>query len=91
MNNEPILNKSQTDWTKLDTMEDEDIDFSDCQEITPEMLKSATIRRGVKSTPEKETVTLQLDVDVLTWFKTQGTSYQNQINALLRAYMEAHQ
>jgi hypothetical protein len=28
---------------------------------------------------------------VLDWFKAQGGGYQNQINALLRAYMEAHQ
>ena len=59
--------------------------------ITPEMLKSATVRRGVKSPSQKESVTLQIDTDVLNWFKAKGTSYQNQINALLRAYMEAHQ
>lgn len=91
MNNEPTLNKSLTDWTRLDNMQDENIDFSDCPEITPEMFKSATVNRGVKSSSQKETVTLQLDTDVLTWFKTKGTSYQNQINALLRAYMEANQ
>lgn len=48
MNNEPTLNKSLTDWTKLDRMEDEEIDFSDCPEITPEMLESATVRPGKK-------------------------------------------
>ena len=72
-------------------MQDEDLDFSDCPEITPEMLKSATVRRGVKSPPQKESVTLQIDTDVLNWFKTKGTSVSNQINALLRAYMEADQ
>jgi uncharacterized protein (DUF4415 family) len=32
-----------------------------------------------------------LDQDVLEWFKAQGPGYQTQINAILRAYMEAHQ
>jgi uncharacterized protein (DUF4415 family) len=36
-------------------------------------------------------VTLRLDSDVLDWFKAQGRGYQTQINALLKAYMEAHQ
>jgi uncharacterized protein (DUF4415 family) len=27
---------------------------------------------------------------VLDWFKSQGKGYQTRINALLRAYMEAH-
>ncbi len=29
-------------------------------------------------------------VQVLDWFKAQGRGYQTRINALLRAYMEAH-
>jgi uncharacterized protein (DUF4415 family) len=34
---------------------------------------------------------LDIDVDVMEWFKSQGESYQNQINALLRDYMQTHQ
>ncbi|MCC3435857.1 MAG: hypothetical protein JGK20_10230 [Microcoleus sp. PH2017_05_CCC_O_A] len=36
MNNEFTSSKSQTDWQRLDAMTDEDIDFFDCPEITPE-------------------------------------------------------
>ena len=91
MNNDPISPKSQTDWERLDAMTDEDIDLSDCPEITPEMLAKAVVRRGLKPVPNKAQVTLRLDQDVLDWFKAQGRGYQTQINALLRAYMEAHQ
>jgi len=35
-------------------------------------------------------VTIRLDRQVLDWFKAQGRGYQTRINALLRAYMEAH-
>lgn len=41
--------KSMTDWEKLESMTDEDIDFSDCPEITPEMAKNAVIKHGLKS------------------------------------------
>ena len=91
MNNDPISSKSQTDWERLDAMTDEDIDLSDCPEITPEMFAKAVVRRGLKPVPNKTQVTLRLDQDVLDWFKAQGRGYQTQINALLRAYMEAHQ
>ena len=88
MNNEPILSKSLTDWQKLETMED---DFSDCPEITPAQFAKATVHRRTKSIQIKESVMLNIDVDVIEWFKSQGESYQNQINALLRDYMQTHQ
>lgn len=88
MNNESILKKSLTDWEKLDNMTDEEIDFSDCPEITPEMLKSARVRPGKKSNLQKETITLQIDKDVLQWLQSKEESYQSYINTLLRAFME---
>ncbi len=91
MNNKPILNKSQTDWQRLETMQDEDIDFSDCPEITPAQFAKAIVHRQTTYIPHKEQVILNLDTDVIEWFKSQGTSYQNQINSLLRAYMQTHQ
>jgi uncharacterized protein (DUF4415 family) len=73
-------------------MSDEDLDLSDCPEITPEMFAKAIVRRGGLSTKKaKAQVTLRVDTDVLNWFKSQGKGYQTQINQLLRAYMEAHQ
>jgi len=91
MNNESTSSNSQTDWQRLDAMTDEDIDLSDCPEITPEMFAKAVVRRGLSSTKAKIQVTLGIDSDVLEWFKSQGLGYQTQINQLLRAYMEAHQ
>ena len=91
MNNESTSNNSQTDWQRLDAMTDEEIDFSDCPEITPEMFAKAVVRRGLPVTKTKTQVTLRIDSDVLEWFKSQGRGYQTQINQLLRAYMEAHQ
>ncbi len=91
MNNKPTSIDSQTDWQRLETMSDEDIDFSDCPEITPEMFAKAIIRRGLPTTKARDQVTIGIDSDVLEWFKSRGQGYQAQINQLLRAYMEAHQ
>ena len=37
----------------------------------------------------KETVTMRLDADLLEWFRSER-GYQTRINAILRAYMDAH-
>lgn len=91
MSKEPTTRKSQTDWPRVDAMTDEDIDLSDCPEITPEQFAKAVVRRaGLQPLKNKAQVTLRIDNDVLEWFKFQGRGYQTQINSLLRAYMEAH-
>jgi uncharacterized protein (DUF4415 family) len=38
----------------------------------------------------KEVVTMRLDADLLAWFRQQR-GYQTRINAILRAYMKAHE
>ncbi len=81
--------KSATDWARVDAMQDEDIDFSDSPELTPEMFAKGVLRYGLKPVTKKDLITLRVDEDVLTWFRAQGRGYQTQINALLRAYMEA--
>ena len=85
-----ISRKSQTDWVRLKTMKDSEIDFSDSPELTPDQFARAIVRRGLQTVPRKSQLTLRLDQDVLEWFRQQGQGYQTQINALLRAYMNAH-
>lgn len=78
--------RSRTNWARIDAMRDEEIDFSDIPEQRRDFFKRAVLRL-----PEpKATVTIRLDRQVLEWFKAQGRGYQTRINALLRAYMEAH-
>jgi uncharacterized protein (DUF4415 family) len=91
MSKESTSKESLTEWDRLDALQDEDIDLSDAAEITPEMFAKAVVRRGLKPPPNKRQITIRLDADVLKWYRTQGEGYQTRINALLRAYMEAHQ
>jgi uncharacterized protein (DUF4415 family) len=38
----------------------------------------------------KNLISLRVDPEVLTWFRSQGKGYQTRMNAVLRAYMKAH-
>ena len=78
--------RSKTNWTRIDSLSDRDIDYSDIPELDKDFFKSATL---VLPEP-KTTMTIRLDQQVLEWFKAKGPGYQTRINALLRAYMEAH-
>lgn len=89
MSKETTSPNSLTDWKRVGEMSNEDIDFSDCAEVTPEMFAKAVVRKGLKPMINKTQVTLSLDTDVLDWFKSEG-GYQTRINALLRAYMKAN-
>ena len=59
-------------------------------EWTPEMFARAVARKGLKAVPKKVLLSLRIDADVIEWFRKQGPGYQSRMNALLRAYMEAH-
>jgi uncharacterized protein (DUF4415 family) len=78
--------KYYSDLKRLRKMKDEEIDYSDLPELDQAFFEKAVI---VLPKP-KASVSIRLDQEVLDWFKAQGKGYQTRINALLRAYMEAH-
>lgn len=96
MSNKSTSKKSQTNFEKLHSMNDEDIDFTDLPETTPEMWEKGFVRKGLNSRAEngQETLAIDRDIidrDIIEFFKSQGRGYREKINELLRAYMEAHQ
>jgi len=78
--------ESRTDWRRLAALPDEKIDTSDIPELDADFFREAKLRLPTG----KQLVSLQIDSDVLDWFKRQGKGYQTKINAVLRAYVEAH-
>ncbi len=77
---------SKTNWTKIKTMKDSDINLSDIPELDDDFFTEAKLWPG-----KKKQITLRLDPDVVEFFKAGGRGYQSSINAALRRYMEAHQ
>ncbi len=89
LNNLP--ENTQTDWEKVKNMTEADINAAaasdpDAQPTDEAFWKDA---RVVMPQP-KRAISMRVDGDVLAWFKSQGRGYQTRMNAVLRAYMEAH-
>ncbi len=80
------IKESRTDWNRLKEMSDADIDFSDVPALDSDFFSRAQVRMPKR----KKAVSLRLDPDVLDWFKHEEKQYQTKINAVLRAYVEAH-
>jgi uncharacterized protein (DUF4415 family) len=78
---------SETDWARIDSLSDEEIDTSDIPPLGDEFFARAQWRMPRRKTA----VTLSVDDDVLKWFEAQGAEFQQRINAALRIYAEAHQ
>ena len=74
--NQPSL----TDWARVDNVTDEDIDTSDIPPLDDAFFANATLRM-------LEAVPVHVDADVVAWFRQQGGSYREQMNAILRSYM----
>lgn len=83
--------RSLTKLAKVRTKIDADVvRDADAAEWTPETFARAIARRGLRPVPKKALLSLRIDCDVIEWFRNQGAGYQSRMNALLRAYMEAH-
>jgi uncharacterized protein (DUF4415 family) len=76
--------KSQTDWKRLEGTEDSEIDLSEIPEAASDFWRDAVIWRSGIKLP----ITIQLDADVVAFFKRKGKGYQTAINAVLRRYVE---
>jgi len=81
-----------TDWERLRQLTDEDIAraVAEDPDAAP-LLDEEWFKRAKLVLPDpKLPITIRLDHDVVTWFRQGGPRYQSRINAVLRAYMEAH-
>ena len=81
-----LTNDQRAELATLEALPDDRIDTTDA----PELLDWSDSRRGVFYRPVKKQITLRLDADVVTWFKTHakgGRGYQTDINHALREHV----
>ena len=86
---EALTEDRQGELKALAEVPDDRIDTSDI----PEVLDWSDARRGLFYRPVKRQITLRLDADVVTWFKSRvpgGRGYQTEINRALREYVREH-
>ena len=84
LTNEEMKQRS-AELAYLEALADEDIDTSDAPEITD----WTGAVRGKFYRPNKQTVTIRLDADVVAWLKAREPKYQTAVNRILRDYMTA--
>lgn len=83
--------KGKTDWAKLAAMPNRDIKFTRyAPRTSPTDWANAVAHRGLPLPSRKAQIALRVDEDVLTWFREQGAGYQTRMNAVLKAFRDAH-
>ncbi len=86
MSESNLKNTSQTNWAKLETMADEEIDTSDIPPLDEKFFATARLRM-----PQgKIAVTVNVDKDVSDWYQAQGEESKALMSAALKIYAEAH-
>jgi hypothetical protein len=89
-----------TDWSGVDALDDNALEAlvagdpdegGDLSEVDLAGVDGGDWREVVATAAARKTmVNMRLDKDVLAFFRDGGRGYQTRINAVLRAYMEAH-
>jgi uncharacterized protein (DUF4415 family) len=82
---------SKTDWPRVRTMGDGDIDLSDIPEVTAEIAAHGVVRVAGKVVPRgKRRLTMYLDAAVVEFFKARAgeRGYQTLINEALKRAIE---
>ena len=70
---------------EIQSIRDEDIDYSDIPELDDNFWKNARVMKPIA----KQALSLRLDQDIVKWFKKQGKGYQSYMNNVLRAFVES--
>ncbi len=84
MNADNLKSTSQTNWEALKTMSDEDIDYSDIPPLTEEFFANATLRIPA----QKAQNFIELDPEIMQWFRSKSQKPQELVNTVLRQYMQ---
>ena len=88
MSSRSTSSSSHTDWDRLRSMTDEEVDLSEIPEITAQDLRGAVLRLGGKPVPEgKSFVGMLLDSDLVEELRKRAgeRGLQRVINETLRA------
>ncbi len=82
--------KGETDYARLDAMTDEDIARAVAEDPDAVPLDVDWSQASLVVPPEKQDAILWVDDDVLSWFRATGKGFHTRMNAVLRAYIDAH-
>ena len=78
-----MIKFSKTRLSEIENLPEDSIDTSEIAELDDDFWENAQ-----RIVPENY---LQIEHEILEWFKKQGQDYHDQINKVLRAHIDAHQ
>ena len=84
--------RGKTDWSRVDALSDRKIEkaIRSDPDAAP-LLDRKWFAKATLVMPEpKVPISLRIDREVVDWFKAHGARYQSRMNAVLKAYMQAH-
>ena len=84
------MGQSETDWSKVDSMTREQLEAAIAADPEERDLQMDWSKAKLVIPQPKKHINLRVDADVLEWFKAQGRGHLTRMNAVLRAYMDAH-
>jgi uncharacterized protein (DUF4415 family) len=84
--------RGKTDWTRVDALSDRKIEKAIRSDPdAASLLDRKWFAKATLVMPERKVpISLRIDREVVDWFKAHGKRYQSRMNAVLKAYMEAH-
>jgi uncharacterized protein (DUF4415 family) len=82
----------RTDWSRVDALTDRQIKNAvrSDPDAAPILDKKWFAKAKLVMPERKVPVSLRIDREVVDWFKSHGARYQSRMNAVLKAYVEAH-
>jgi uncharacterized protein (DUF4415 family) len=84
------LAAGRTDWKRLDRLTSKQIEATAAVDKDGAPMTDEEWARAEIAMPQKVSVGLRLDSDMLDWYKSGGKGYQTRINTILRRYFETH-
>jgi len=84
MSADNLKNTSRTNWEALESMSDEDIDYSDIPPLTEDFFAEATLRIPAS----KANNFIELESDILQWLHDKNQQPKKFVNAVLRQYIQ---
>jgi uncharacterized protein (DUF4415 family) len=82
--------ESRTDLTKVDAMTDEKLETLIAEDEDERHLKPDWTRAKLIFPRAKQSVHLRLEQDIIGYFKSQGKGHISRMQAVLKAYVDAH-
>jgi uncharacterized protein (DUF4415 family) len=84
--------RSATDWDKVDAMTDKELTnaaLSDPDNLPLEEEEISRMRPAGQEMPSRERITLSLNHEVVSFFRSCGKGWQDKLNDILQRYVDS--